>query len=61
MEGRPPLQLVWSKPDEQPVRPSDSPDESESESEGVLRRRYTVTVQPDGSELIDEVEEWRDA
>jgi hypothetical protein len=26
----------------------------------VTRRRYTVTVQPDGAELIDDVEEWQE-
>jgi hypothetical protein len=33
-------------------------DEPVIESGQVLRRRYTVTVQPDGAELIDDVEEW---
>lgn len=25
-----------------------------------LRRRYTVTVQPDGTELLDDMEEWEE-
>lgn len=60
----PPLRLL-SQSDrhdltEQSVEPSEPPVEPGPEPEGVLRRRYTVTVQPDGSELIDDVEEWHE-
>lgn len=34
--------------------------EPDREPAGVLRRRYTVTVQADGSELVDEIEEWEE-
>jgi len=33
-------------------------EEPEPRPGGITRRRYTVTVQPDGSELVDDVEEW---
>jgi len=32
--------------------------EPEPEPASVQRRRYTVTVQPDGTELVDDIEEW---
>ena len=32
--------------------------EHEPEPASVRRRRYTVTVQPDGTELVDDIEEW---
>ena len=51
-----PIRLLFSHGER--VEPEEPPVESASEPESVLRRRYTVTVQPDGSELIDDVEEW---
>lgn len=54
---RPHLRLLPPPETPEPIAEADAlPDVSEPAS--VLRRRYTVTVQADGSELIDDVEEW---
>jgi hypothetical protein len=62
MDGQSPyrvsLRLVL--PHEMQDAPEEPPGDSESEPAGVLRRRYTVTVQPDGTELVDDMEEWEE-
>jgi hypothetical protein len=58
------LWLVSSKPEIESHTSADQieasvrVDEPGLASGDVLHRRYTVTVQPDGSELIDDIEEW---
>jgi hypothetical protein len=57
-ETRPHLRLL--SPDETPITADEllAADVPASEPGQVLRRRYTVTVQDDGTELVDDVEEW---
>lgn len=53
------LFLVWSKsstPD--PIEATDPVAEPEPEPASITRRRYTVTVLEDETEVIDDVEEW---
>ena len=35
-------------------------DDAASGPRTVLRRRYTVTVGPDGAETLDDIEEWEE-
>jgi hypothetical protein len=60
-DPRPRLLLLTGHGDSRPGSPTAVPEaaaEPEPEPASVLRRRYTVTVQPDGTELVDDVEEW---
>lgn len=53
------LSLVWSQPSTpDPTEVSEPVAEPAPESASVQRRRYTVTVREDGTELIDDMEEW---
>lgn len=53
------LSLVWSQPSTpDPIAAIEPDAEPVPEPASVTRRRYTVTVREDGTELIDDMEEW---
>lgn len=57
-DPRPNLRMLFGHRDRSPIAVPEADVEPEPEPASVLRRRYTVTVQADGAELIDDVEEW---